>query len=104
FLPTMFPQLFKINATELSNRYEHLQSVVPHLSNFIANRFNHYQRQEELKTLLDNYFLELIAKTTFDDDNRLYGALEIILQNFGSIAIEKDLNTGISPRQLRRLF
>src|SRR5699024_7494267 len=43
-------------------------------------------------------------KTTFDDDNRLYGALEIILQNFGSIAIEKDLNTGISPRQLRRLF
>lgn len=104
FLPTMFPQLFKINATELSNRYEHLHSVVPHLSSFISTRFNQTQQREDIKTLLDNHFLELIAKTTFDNDNRLYGALEIILKNFGVVEIEKDLNTGISPRQLRRLF
>lgn len=104
FLPTMFPQLFKINATEISNRYEHLHAVVPHLSNFIATYFNETQHQEELKALLDIHFLELAAKAKFDDDNRLYGALGIILENCGVIRVEKDLNTGISPRQLRRLF
>lgn len=104
FLPTMFPQFFKINALQLSNRFEHLHLVVPHLSHFISNHFNDAQNKEDIKTLLDNYFLELIAKTSFDNDNRLYGALEIILKNFGVIDIEKDLDTGISARQLRRLF
>ncbi|TDS57204.1 AraC family transcriptional regulator [Myroides indicus] len=104
FLPTMFPQLFKINAIELSNRYEHLNSVVPHLSDFIANSFNETQQQDEIKTLLDNYFRELTTNTTFDNDNRLYGAIELILKNFGMLDIEKDIDTGISTRQLRRLF
>ncbi len=104
FLPTMFPQLFNINAMELSNRYEHLYSVVPHLSHFISNNFHENQRQEEIKTLLDKHFLDHIAKTTFDNDNRLYGALKTILENFGVLDVEKDLDTGISPRQLRRLF
>ena len=104
FLPTMFPQLFKINAIELSNRYEHLHLVVPRLSDFISNHFNETQQQEEIKALLDKYFLELTAKTIFEYDNRLYGALDIILRNSGVINIEKDLDTGISARQLRRLF
>lgn len=104
FLPTMFPQLFKIKAMELCNRYEHLNSVVPTLSNFIANSFNEAQQQDEIKILLDKCFLDLIAKTTFDNDNRLYGAIELILKNFGMLDIEKDIDTGISTRQLRRLF
>ena len=40
----------------------------------------------------------------FNYDTRLYNAIEIILNNYGVIDIEKDLDTGISPRQLRRLF
>lgn len=104
FLPTMFPQLFRINAMELSNRYEHLHSVVPYLSKFITNSFNETQQQEEIKILLDKCFLNLIAKATFDNDNRLYGAIGIILKNFGVLDIEKELDTGISTRQLRRIF
>lgn len=104
FLPTMFPQLFKINAMELSNRYESLALVVPHLSDFISNRFYETHHPEKIKKILDEYFLELISKTTFDNDSRLYDALEIILKNFGVIDIETDLDTGISSRQLRRLF
>lgn len=104
FLPTMFPQLFKINAMELSNRYTHLSSVVPDLSDFIAKKFNGSQRQDEIKTSLDQQFLRLIEKTTFDNDHRLYNAIEIILKTCGMIDIEKDLGTGISSRQLRRLF
>lgn len=104
FLPTMFPQLFRINAKELSNRYEHLHLVAPHFSEFIAANFNEYQLQEEIKIMLDKYFLDLISKLTFDDDSRLYGAIELILQSYGMLDIEKDINTGISARQLRRLF
>ena len=104
FLPTMFPQLFKVNAIELSNRYEYLQMVVPHLSDFIANHFTETQDQETIRILLDKYFLELVAKTRFNHDTRLYDALALILKNYGVIDIEKDLDTGISARQLRRLF
>lgn len=104
FLPTMFPQLFGINAKELSNRYEHLNLVVPQLSQFIANSFNETQQPGEIKTLLDRYFHQLMVNTNFDNDNRLYEALGIILRNYGVLDIEKDLNTGISSRQLRRLF
>src|SRR5690606_17249532 len=55
FLPTMFPQIFRINAMELSNRYEYLQLVVSYLSDFISTSFNEKQKQEEIKGLLDNY-------------------------------------------------
>ncbi len=104
FLPTIFPQLFRINAMELSNRYEHLDLVVPHLADFISNSFNKNQSQEEIKLLFDKYFIDLISQSTFDNDNRLYGAMDIILKNFGVIDVETDLDTGISSRQLRRLF
>ena len=104
FLPTMFPQIFRVNASDISNRYEHLHSVVPQLSDFISSNFNETLQQEEIGTLLDKYFLKLMLKTSFDDDNRLYGAIDMILKNFGMVDVERDLNTGISARQLRRLF
>jgi AraC-like DNA-binding protein len=104
FLPTMFPQLFKINAAELSNRFEQLDTVVPVTANFIVNSFNNKQTAAEIKKILDDYFLQLISKNEFDNDGRLYEALEIILKNTGVVDIERDLNTGVSPRQLRRLF
>lgn len=104
FLPTMFPQLFKVNASELSNRFEQLINVVPTASAFISDNFQPAQTMDEVKGIFDSYFLELINKTRFDNDDRLYGAIEIILKNSGVLEIEKDLNTGISPRHLRRLF
>jgi AraC-like DNA-binding protein len=104
FLPIMFPQLFNCNAIELSNRYEHLHAVVPHLADFITNRFNNTQKPDEIKSLLDMYFLQQVNKTSFNDDSRLYRALDIIMKNAGVVDIEKDLNTGISSRQLRRIF
>lgn len=104
FFPTMFPQLFKINAAELSNRFEHLSAVAPSTSGFIQNHLNNTQSIEQIKNILDNYFLNLVEKTTFNNDVRLHRAIEIILTNFGVVDVEKDLDTGISARQLRRLF
>lgn len=104
FLPTMFTQIFKVNAIELSNRYEHLALVVPELSDFITNHLGHSLQMEAIKNLLDGYFLNRIKTMTFDNDGRLYGAIKVILSNYGLVDVEKDLNTGISPRQLRRRF
>ncbi len=104
FLPTMFPQLFKVDASEISNRFEELQMVVPETSHFIATHFNATQNIDEAKEILDNYFTELLEKSKFDNDPRLYEAIEIILNKAGVLDIEKDINTGISYRQLRRLF
>ncbi|MBK9046050.1 MAG: AraC family transcriptional regulator [Bacteroidetes bacterium] len=104
FLPTMFPQLFRINASELSNRFEQLGDVVPKVSAFIADKFHNQLTTRQMQETFDIYFINLINNTTFDNDSRLYNAIEKILQEFGVLNIEQDLNTGISQRQLRRLF
>jgi len=104
FLPTMFPQIFKVDASQLSNRFELLSTVLPETSNFIATNINKTLNSNEIKTIFDNYLLKLIPKIKFDFDNRLYNAIGKILQKNGVINVETDLDTGISPRQLRRLF
>lgn len=104
FLPTMFPQLFNANASELSNRFEKLDAVIPKTASFIVDSFSTGQKLEQIKNLFDKYFLECVSGATFDNDNRLYAAIHIILKNFGVLNVETDLNTGISQRQLRRLF
>ena len=104
FLPTMFPQIFDINAATLSNQFLKLKSVVPDTANFISQNFKPSQNTDEIKNLFDNYFSDIILKLQFDDDGRMYDAIDIILKNFGVLNIETDLNTGISSRQLRRLF
>lgn len=104
FLPTMFPQLFKINAKEFSNKFVNLEQVNPNTSHFIGNNLSADLSKSEIKSILDNYFIDLVSITTFDFDSRLYEAIQIILKKFGVVDISKDLNTGISSRQLRRLF
>ncbi len=104
FLPTMFPQLFGINAKELSNRFEKLDLVVPFVADYIRDRLNPEQTQEEISCLLDQCFLKIRANGSFDRDNRLYDALYLILKKNGVLDIQNDLQTGISSRQLRRLF
>jgi Helix-turn-helix domain len=104
FLPAMFPQLFNINAKELSNRFELLHNVVPAVSGFIEQNINDSQTTAEMKSIFDNYFLQLVAAATFHCDNRFYEAMQVILTKSGVVNVEKDLDTGISSRQLRRLF
>lgn len=104
FLPTMFPLLFNTNAKELSNRYEYLKNVVPSVSKFISENVNPDNDINLIKDIMDNYFLHLISTTNLSFDQRLYNAVQIILKNFGVLDIEKDLDTGLSLRQLRRLF
>jgi len=104
FLPTMFPQIFKINASEISNRFEKLSLILPETSRFLLENFDSKQTLKIIKNKFDHYFIKVLSNAEIDIDPRLYEALNIIYKNYGVINIEKDLNTGISPRQLRRLF
>jgi AraC-like DNA-binding protein len=104
FLPTMFPQIFKVDAAELSNRFENLRAVVPTTAAFIAKNFPPVNDIHQVRQILDTYFLKMLDTIKFNPDNRLYEAIAIILENDGVLNIDKDLNTGISSRQLRRLF
>lgn len=104
FLPTIFPQLFRINASELSNCFEDLSIVLPEFSRFIKDHFNPRNTPQEITDRLDQYFVNLLSTVKTENDPRLGNALDLILLNDGVIAIEKGLDTGLSPRQLRRLF
>lgn len=104
FLPTMFPQIFKVDASELNNRVEELLAVVPEASAFIAANFDERLDEAEIVKRLDEYFVRTLARAEIEDDRRLYRAIEIILDNYGVLDVQTDLDTGISPRQLRRLF
>jgi AraC-like DNA-binding protein len=104
FLPTMFSQLFGINAKLLRNRYEHAAQIIPAVSEFIGANLHAAQQLQEIKQLFDNYFTPIVVQADFNCDSRLYDAIYLILKNHGSIDIEAGLQTGISTRQLRRLF
>jgi AraC-like DNA-binding protein len=104
FLPAMFPQLYKINAAELTNRYGALHEVVPSVSKFLQESMTEHLSMHSIKTILDTHFLTHLSKTTIQVDSRLNESIDLILQTACAISIEKDLQQGISVRQLRRLF
>ncbi len=104
FLPTIFPQFFHVSAEELSNKFQILGNFAPQTSKFIAEHFYVEMNVNEIKQKLDNHFTSLLNKITFDLDNRLYNAIDIILKNYGVLNVQKDIDVGLSNRQLRRLF
>jgi AraC-like DNA-binding protein len=77
---------------------------LPATSLFIKNNINEGNSLDELTCIFDAYFLQAVAAVQLDWDNRLYDAIYLIMSNYGVIDIGKDLETGISNRQLRRLF
>lgn len=104
FLPTGFPQLLNIKASELTNRFEELEALAPAVSRFIATEFDETMPLAEITPKLDQFFLKLQSNNSKEVDGRFYQAFQTILANYGNVSIEKGLDTGISPRQLRRLF
>ncbi|KAB7530358.1 helix-turn-helix domain-containing protein [Flagellimonas olearia] len=104
FYPTMFPQLFHINAKELSNDVFELNLVVPALANYIKNRIHADMSLSQIAVLLNMYLIKVTSDTKFHLDDRLYRSLSLILEKQGVLKTEKELDTGISPRQLRRIF
>lgn len=103
FLPTMFPQLFNVDASIISNKAEALHVVLPNVATFIQSNFTPNLNLNTVIKLLDDFLIQQLANTNFIHDTRLYNAISIIMKNYGVIDLET-IDIGISHRQLRRLF
>jgi AraC-like DNA-binding protein len=104
FLPTMFSQLFHFNASLIRNRFVRLDTICPKTSEYIGQHIYTQISMVQIRKLFDKYFTNKLLNIAFQLDNRLYEAITIIIIHKGHLDIEKDLNIGISSRQLRRLF
>lgn len=104
FLPTMFPQLFGVDASTISNKALQLADVVPTAASFIHSNFTKDNDIKSIISLLDTFLTAQLSNVHFKDDSRLYKAISLIMNNYGVIDIETEIDTGISHRQLRRLF
>lgn len=101
FFPTLFTQVYNIDAATLSNLDQPLNPISSITAEFIAE---HFPNTEAISSLLDQHFLKIINPGTFHIDKRMYDALDLILKAGGNINVDSDIDTGISSRQLRRLF
>ncbi len=104
FLPSAFPLLFDINAKGLSNQSQELNQVLPNFSKWIQTNATANQSFENITRLLNGKLKRLIEDKKFKLDVRFHNALNLIFQHKGFLDTEKDLKTGLSPRQLRRIF
>ncbi|MCS3797801.1 DUF6597 domain-containing transcriptional factor [Niastella sp. OAS944] len=104
FLPAAFPYLFSIDGSELSNRYEKLSDVVPPLAKYIADHMQAGYTADKIVALLNKFFTNRLIKQTPATDPRFMESVLQILKSAGGLHIESELNTGLSARQLRRMF
>ena len=74
FLPSMFSQLFRINAADLSNRSQPLEAIIPGLARYLVQSTDPLSDFATLKTLFDRYLLSYCAGVNFDEDPRFYHA------------------------------
>ncbi len=104
FLPAMFPILFGVDASEISNRFVNLGFVSKATSDFLRDNIQPKEDFQSVKSKLDSWFMKVWKDSARVLDPRVHHALNIILRNPGMINIEKDIDTGLSPRHLRRYF
>lgn len=101
FYPSAFTQLTGIPAAELAGRSVSLQQVHPQL-------YRELLLAAEMNTTFavnaDLALLDFLKRQSLQYDSRFQHALNLILAQGGNMAIERELQAGISPRQLRRMF
>ncbi len=104
FLPSAFPLLFGVNAKTLSNQSQDLNKILPDFSNFINSKIKAADSFATITKTLNEKIIGFTKRNTIHYDHRFLNALNLIFQKNGHLDTEKDLNTGLSPRQLRRIF
>ncbi|WP_452222790.1 AraC family transcriptional regulator [Lacinutrix chionoecetis] len=104
FLPSAFSHLFGINAKTLSNQSQKLNKILPNFSEWINSTI---KPTDSIENIIKSLNIKLIGYTknqVVHYDHRFLDALNLIFRKNGFLDTEKELNTGLSPRQLRRIF
>ncbi|WP_298425533.1 helix-turn-helix domain-containing protein [uncultured Kordia sp.] len=104
FLPAAFPHLFAVDTKTLSNQSQELNKVLPNFSRWINTEIKLSNSFNTIVKTLNEKIIELSKSNEIYYDYRFLNALNLIFQRSGYLDIEKDLNTGLSARQLRRVF
>ncbi|MEW4923339.1 helix-turn-helix domain-containing protein [Algibacter sp. 2305UL17-15] len=104
FLPSAFPLIFNSNAKALSNKDQELKFILPEMAKAIQQHIVPHQNFSIVSEKLHLIIAPYIVNKTFDFDKRFYNALNLIFKTSGNIETENGLDTGLSPRQLRRVF
>lgn len=105
FLPTGFPAMFNIPAYELTNNFLKLEIISSILAEQITASLQKTFSLLEAKNTFDSIFQSILSKgdSVIEQDNRLLNAIHEILLARGNFNL-RDLDVGVSERQLRRLF
>lgn len=103
FFPSVFSQLFAFNASELTDQYADLDTIIPGLAEYISERIAPEAGLNEISNAFNHYFLNHLYQHNSVSDPRILHAIEQITAHQGALSIEK-LDVGLSSRQLRRLF
>ncbi|WP_405384389.1 DUF6597 domain-containing transcriptional factor [Maribacter sp. LLG6340-A2] len=104
FLPSAFPHLFAIDAKTLSDQSQELRQFLPQFSKFIATRVKPEDLFENITRILNKKITGLLQNQVIQYDQRFLDSLNLIFQKNGFLDTEKELSTGLSSRQLRRIF
>ena len=103
FLPSAFPLLFGISAQSLSNQSQELSQVLPDFSQWIAATTLKLSFARIVEELNDKIY-GIIQNNDHDPDIRFLNSLHLIFRKKGYLDTETELTTGLSPRQLRRVY
>ncbi len=104
FLPCAFPILFGVDAKTLSNQSQKLQYISPDFSTWISSEIMPSQSFRNITKRLNRKLIGISEKQNFQFDQRFFNSLNLIFQKNGFLDTEKDLQTGLSPRHLRRIY
>lgn len=104
FYPSALPLLFRQPAGELTNQFEKLNLFMPRMAKSFTELFERAVTIQQVKHIFDAYFLQLLTGISISYDGRFFNAVDIILKSHGALNVQSDIKTGISSRQLRRLF
>ena len=104
FLPSAFTHLFGVNAKTLSDQSQELNQILPNFSEWINSKIKPADSFEKIIEILNEKIIGFSKNQSINYDHRFLESLNLIFKRNGFLDTEKDLNTGLSPRQLRRIF
>jgi len=104
FLPSAFPHLFGLDAKALSNQSQELNKMLPIFSEWISSKIKPADSFEHITKNLNEKINGFLKSQNINFDHRFLSSLNLIFKRNGYLDTEKDLKTGLSPRQLRRIF
>ncbi len=103
FLPAGFPVLFNLPASDFVNNFLKLDNFLPKLTQVLKDKCP--QELKAFEAIVNDFFVKHFSQVTnkMKTDDRVINAMSQIIASRGCLQV-KELDVGLSERQLRRSF